>query len=367
MASTPALIATISSNGQIYNAWESVMVRVEYGNPISVFEFTPTEGAYGPSYSNLKIQPGDAVTISLAGHQVINGYVTTRSVSYDEKSHQIVIAGKSKTCDIKDSSVVMKPGNYDGNTFEQAARGVMAPHPVNLVMSNPPASASTPFPSLSVQYGETCAEFITRIANIRGLILSDNANGDLVAGQANASAAPVAQLIEGANILRAVGKLDDQTKFAKLSTAGQQVGNDQNWPPRAISASSTNSDTRPNRYKLIVAEQPVSSQELVDRVNFEQTRSLWPSVECSITVFGWLKPDGTIWKIPDMISIYSPMIFPTASGMVSLCVKSTVFAQDSTSGTTTTLELCLQSALSAIPTAGIPDIGGVGAGVRPRR
>jgi prophage tail gpP-like protein len=45
----------------------------------------------------------------------------------------------------------------------------MAPHPVTLTMQNPPQSASKPFANLSVQYGETVAEFIERIAMMRGL------------------------------------------------------------------------------------------------------------------------------------------------------------------------------------------------------
>jgi prophage tail gpP-like protein len=347
-------IATIEADGQIYSAWESVIVRREFSEPISVFEFTPTEGAYGRNYSQLALMPGDSVTISLGGEQVINGSVTTRNVAYDSKSHQIVIAGKSKTLHLAKSSVIVKPGTYDGYTFQQAAQAVMQPHGVNLIMSNPPQSASKPFANLSVQYGETCAEFIQRIAMMRGLHLWDDKNGNLVAGQGGQTSSG-ADLTEGVNILSANARIDNQSAWGPYAGVGQQPGNDNNWPPRAISASGNNPNYPQNWYKLWHAEHPGDAEDMASRVNYEMAIDAGAHVNVTLKVVGWKKPDGSLWDTPKTVTCLSPMIFGQQSSGLTLGVQSVVYEQDSANGTTTTLNLCLPQHLQSIPTAGVQD------------
>lgn len=359
--SSPAdFIATIKAKGQIYSSWESVMVRRDFHNGISIFEFTPAEGSYGVRFADMKLQPGDPVEISLGGHKVITGAVTARTAAYDQDSHTLVVAGKSLTMDLKDSSVVVKAGNFDGNTFEQAARAVMQPHQSQLVMLNPPQIASKPFPNLSVQYGETVAEFITRLANMRGLIITDDENGNLVAGQGDPNAAPVAELYEGRNILRAVGRLNDETAWSKYSVVGQHPGSDDDYPARSISASVTNSTARPSRFKLMIAEHPGDAEDMAQRANHEMVRSMWPVVDCTITVAGWIRADGELWKPTENVSVYSPMIFPTQTGLLKMGIQSCTYAQDSENGTTTTMELRLPWALTTQMDSGVPDTGGAG-------
>jgi prophage tail gpP-like protein len=348
-------IATIEADGQIYSAWESVRVERVYGD-FSVFEFTPTEGAYGRNYGQLALLPGVPVTINLGGVQVINGFVTNRSVAYDSKSHQIVIAGKSKIEHLRKSSVVVKPGTYDGYTFEQAARAVMAPHPVNLIMKNPPQSSSKPFANLSVQYGETVAEFIQRISMMRGIFIWDDSDGNLCAGAADNGV--VADLTEGVNILRAHMVWDNQLAMSVWKSVGQQPGNDNNWPPRAISATGTNPSYPANWFNLWHAEHPGDAEDMATRVNYEQALTAQTGLQVSATVVGWKKPDGSLWDVGDGVTLLSPMLFPTQESAVTLYAQSVLYEQDSTNGTTTTLNLVVKAGLHGAPFNDVPDVSG---------
>lgn len=346
----PKLIATVKAGGKLYTAWQSVMVRRDFGNYVSVFQFSAAEpGPFGQGWDALRLTPGTPVQVLLGGVKVIDGYVTTRVASYDAESHDLIIAGKSKTCDIHDSSVVVKPGTFNGYTFQQAGKGVMAPHPVQLVMQNPPASASKPFPSLVTQFGETVGEFLERTAKMRGMILCDDKDGNITAGQGPSSVQVVAELQEGRNIKRATGKLDDQTLWSRYTMASQQPGTDQNWPPRDNSATVQNSLTRPNRFKLGISEHPGDSDDMVHRANLEAARSTWPCVECQITVVGWFNPDGSLWDVTDHITVLSPMLFPNDSGSMTLGVQAVTYGQDSQNGTTTTLDLVLPQLLTSTP------------------
>ena len=347
-------VAQIRCGGQRYMLWESFMVRRDYGDAVSLFQITAAEpGAYTGGWSSLRLKPGDSCQIELGGTRVIDGYVTTRKAAYDATTHQLLVAGKSKTCDLPQSSVIIKPGTYSGYTFEQAARAVLAPHPVGLVISNPPDIIGKPFKDLVVQYGETVHEFIERLSRLRGLILTDDADGNLVASQVDPNTAPVAELVEGRNILRAVGAIDDQSLWSRYSFASQQTGDDQTWPPRDIAATVTNPNARPNRVRLSVAEHPADLEDLQQRANYEAARSLWPSVQCTITVVGWKRSDGILWQPTENVSVYSPMLFPNESGAMLLGIQSCTYAQDSESGTTTTLELVLPQALTTRPDPGV--------------
>ncbi len=335
------------------------MVRRDYGNAISVFQFTAAEpGPFGQGWDSLRLKPGDPCEILLGGTRVIKGSVTTRIAAYDAQSHDLAIAGKSLTLNLL-SSVLVKPGNYNGSTFEQANRGTMAPHPVSLVMKNPPDIASKPFKYLAVQYGESVFEFAERTSKMRGMFLCDDADGNLTAGLGDANAPVVADLEEGRNIKRATCNLTDENLWSRYQASAQMPGDDENRPPRDNSASLINPNVPSNRVQLWIAEHPASSDELQARANIEAARSAWPSVDCSVMVVGWLRPDGKLWDVTDKISVKSPMLFPNETGFLTLGVRSVVYGQDSENGTTTTLEMTRPELLTKTPFTGVQtDPGG---------
>jgi hypothetical protein len=61
---------------------------------------------------------------------------------------------------------------------------------------------------------------------MRGLFICDDANGNLTASQDNPAAAPVAELYEGRNILRASAKLENTTAWGKTGYVIQQPVDD---------------------------------------------------------------------------------------------------------------------------------------------
>ena len=337
----PKKVATISAGGNRYTSWKGVTVQRDYKNGVSVFQFTASESTNkNRSWSGLFLKPGDAVTIALGGVQVINGYVTKRSVSYDKESHELVIQGKSLTCDVVDSSVIIKPGDYKGYNIQQIANGVMQPHGIKMVMQNPPSGWDQPFDYATPHYGETCFAFISRLASHRGLFLCDDKDGNLTAGQGNPSAAVAAELQEGRNIEWATGTLDDENAWSTTGMIATHPLNDQTWEDGSTAtAIATNDTTRANRVRLVNADHaPNSSQDLVTRTNFENAITSATIVEAEITVAGWFRPDGQLWQPCDNISVLSPMLFPMVDGPVNLAVQSTTFSQNER-GTTTTLKV----------------------------
>ena len=342
-------VATIIAGGQRYTDWQTVMVRRDYGDWQSSFHFTAAEPRpYGKGWDHIRLKPGDACQIELGGVKVIDGFITSRLASIDERRHDLVIAGKSNTQHLE-GAVKVRPGNYNGKTFEQIARAVMDGSGVGLKIINPPKIITKPFKDFTVQYGETIAEVIERMARFRGLFLTDDADGNLVASQVNLATACVAELEVGRNILRGSCKLDNQNAFSTVAGAGQQPGNDQVWPPRDVAASVSNPNALPGRTKTIVAEAPVDVEDLKERLNFEAANDIWTVVECSVTVVGWKMDDGDLWDPTANVSVYAPSFFPNESGGMTLGIQACIYAQDDLGGTTTTLELKLSGALTTAP------------------
>jgi prophage tail gpP-like protein len=185
--------------------------------------------------------------------------------------------------------------------------------------------------------------------------LWDDKNGDLLAGGGDTNAAPVGDLTEGVNILRVSATWNNELAFSKWKGVGQQPGNDNDWPPRAISATGTNPSNPANWFNLWHAEHPGDAQDMVARVNYEQALSGQAGLQIQVTVVGWKNPAGNLWDVDQNITLLSPMIFPTQKTPITFKAHSCLYEQDNANGTTTTLSLVLPEFMSSIPINNIPD------------
>lgn len=189
----PRYVATVKANGQNYTAFETITVSRSVTDGISYFQMTCSEGGpLGGSNDARRLVPGTPVQILLGGKLVLTGAVTTRTATYDGQSHTLLVGGRSLTADGLLSAVAVQPGNFDGYSGEQAARGVLQPHGTNLKVVNPPPLWSKPFPYLAVNPGEHGGEFLERICKMRGAFIWDDEQGNVCVGQGNPSAAVVA-------------------------------------------------------------------------------------------------------------------------------------------------------------------------------
>ncbi len=362
----PRTIATVKANGQNYTAFESLTVERKYSDMISTFQFSCSEGGpLGGTNDARRLVPGTPVQVLLGGKLVLTGAICTRSASYDAGSHVVLMGGRSKSCEAPDSAIPLSPGNYDGYTAEQAARGVLGPHGVNLNVVNAPTSWSKPFPYLAVNPGEHVGEFLEKVCKMRGAFLWDDEQGNICAGQGSPSAATVADLQEGRNILRATIKLEDTGIYSAFNYLGQQPAQGDDFSDRTAQGVATYPNASTTRIRVEHAEHTGDSDDMTVRANLEAARSGWDQVEVTVTVAGWFRPDGLLWGLTDNISVYSPMGFPNGTGKMTLGVQAVTYSQvkdDSGEGTTTTMTLVRPQFLSSTPFANVQSDGSGGYG-----
>lgn len=343
----PDLVARIAAGGDIYENWTSVSVTRTYTGWTSDFAFTCAE----PSTADtIKLKPNDRATIFLGGELVINGFIEVRSAGYDANQHQVIVQGRSKVGDLIDSSA--EPAEFKGYDLAAIARGMIKPHDIKLVIDNLPPVASKPIRVFRVHYGETVFEALERLARMRGVFFSDDENGNLVMSSVKQLGAPVADFVEGQNILRASAMLrTEAASFSKYQVSGQDIGSDDRRGATVaqVSAVATDPGIRANRKLVMLAEEPLDQQDAQARADREVAESIARQVEVIIVVPGWKRPDGKLWRPTDHCTVQSPRLFPSQNGKVSLAIREVTFSQTAPGETTTTLNLCLPNALSILP------------------
>jgi prophage tail gpP-like protein len=338
--------AVLTVAGQQYTGWTSVMVRRVYGGACSDFEFTAAEplDTGSTDFSDWRIKPGDQCTITLAGILAFTGYVFVRQGSFNAAQHGLMVMGRSLTADAVDSSAPVNGGQYKGYTFQALASALANQAGVNLMIKGSSPDLSRVFPQFSIAYGETVFNAVERLARLRGLHITDDANGNWIADVFDPKASAQGQLIEGKNLLEARASIDGSRSFNIVNIVAQRPGTDQTngTPSRDVSATLTNSDARPARRLIMVMEEPGSPQDAVTRANHETAYNATDLVDCHGVVQGWQSSPGTLWDTGRNYSVKSPMLDLDRT----LSSRQVIYRQSSEGGSRTEIDLCTPESLA---------------------
>jgi prophage tail gpP-like protein len=337
--------ATLTVNGRAYSGWTSIMVRRVYASSAgSEFEFTCAEPLDANlNFSNWKITPGDSCVVTLAGIVACTGFVFVRHPSFNAAVHGLKITGRSRIADAVDSSAIVNGGQYKGYTFEAIASTLAESVGVNLIVKGTTPLLSIPFPQFSIAYGETVFAAIERLARLRGLHLTDDANGNLIADVFDPNTAIAGQLVEGKNLVEAYAAIDGSNALSKILVAAQRPGNDNVWgdAARDNSATLTNPNVRAGRCRLLVLEEPGTSQDCATRANHEMSYTGQNLIDVHAVVQGWQSTPGALWDVGLNYSLKSSILDldrPLASRQVTYT--------QGPDGSRTSIELCTREALT---------------------
>jgi prophage tail gpP-like protein len=129
----PDETATVKVRGRKFDDWKSVWVQCRHAEDAPLFRFTAAERDPIPNlWTKLQFKPGDPCEIYLGGFLGVTGIIETRQVAYDANSHAVQLEGVGVTRWASRSSVKHATGNFNGKTFEQVGREVIAPYGVGI-------------------------------------------------------------------------------------------------------------------------------------------------------------------------------------------------------------------------------------------
>jgi prophage tail gpP-like protein len=328
-------VATVVVEGREFDEWETVYVQIRWTDFFPTFQFTAAEGPYPWVWERLQFRPGERVGIYLARQLVMTGTILTRQCAFDAGSHAVQISGVGRTFFAARASIIDKTSNFDKMNFIQVAAHLLAPTGVGYRIVG--ELDNTPFEKLANEPGEPIGDFLEKIARPRGIIVGADEKGNfLFIGPHESPAAN--RLTEGENILKCNVIFTIENTRSDIRVRGQTAASDQQYGSAASEQESVVPGT-PMQYSpiLVPAEQPVWNQsEIVQRALNERIWSIYTILRATVVVYGWLKPNGALWRAGEKVIVYSPMAMLKD---VPMKIQNVTYTQDSKDGTLTTLEL----------------------------
>ena len=326
-------IAELKIDGTFYGGWKSMRATRSIEQMAGAFELEVTDRWPGQPAAN-PIRPGQACQLLLDGNPVITGYVDTVMADYDAGQHSIRISGRDKTADLVDCSAIHKSGQWHNVKLDQLARDLIKPFGIALVVE---ADIGAAFSSWNIQEGESVFECLERAARMRALLLTSNAEGNLVITRAGQSRVDVV-LAEGKNIKAARAEFSWKDRFSRYTAKGQgRLGADGETEHAAPAGTVVDEIVTRHRPLIVLAESHSQNATLRDRAEWERNVRRGRSARGSITVQGWTSDGKSLWQPNTLASVTSPLLWlpDTAEMLIVGCT----YSLDDMSGTLTELAI----------------------------
>lgn len=347
----------------IYNAWQTVSITKNIDSISSTFTVGMLD-KWREKGDLWPLGPGELAQVLIGKNVVMNGFIDKMEVEVSNEDRQMSISGRDKTGDLVDTSALSETKK---NQFKNVTVKDLADHYCSLYgikVINKANDLGKKFTIFTVKQGETVFEVLERAAKLRGLLLVSSFSGDLVitnrAG-GNIEAVPSSKnlkkehdfladakkvialarssvdLKQGENILFASANYDNTERFQQYVVKGQSHGTDTLWGLHVTSPVAAAFDQGVKRYRplIVVAEGNVKILDCQKRAAWEATTRAAKACEISITVQGWLKPDGSLWDVNTLASVDAGFV---GVGGQNLLIRGVTFTKD-TRGTLTTLKL----------------------------
>lgn len=334
------LRARLTIGERAFEGWKTVEVKRAFDAAASGFSFEAVDTEASPGIlPTWPIKPFDTCTVSLGGVLAITGAVDRVEPAFDAKSSAIRVAGRSKTADVVDCSAIVKGGQFKGYKLDAIGRGLVAPFGVQLKAK---AEVGEPFEDISIDPGATTFRAMDDLCRARGVLMHDDEEGNLVIDEAVESD-PVAQLIEGQNIIAAQAAFSGEGRYSKYTGKTQRRGSDDAWGEVVSEITDEAKDAGVPRYRplLLAPEEPLTTRELRDRLDWEAATREGEGLTADITVLGWMRAPGKLWTPGETIHLSSPKLYVDRA----LCLREVTFRQG-VGGTFAILRLTPHSALN---------------------
>lgn len=298
----------VEIDGREFRDWKTFEASRSLDEASPSFTLTVSEAsAVPPEWNAPELKAGKTCRLLLAGKLAITGRLDQIDRRFDAESHEVQIAGRGKTADLVDSSVILEGGGQLKNqTLDQIAQKVAAPFGIEIVLQGDPGE---PFANAQVQTGETAFEFLERLARQRGFLLHDDKQGRLRFDRGPREGGKAA-LEEGRNLLAGESSEKADERHSEYIVKGQRKGDDHVFGEDAahIEARVRDDAVEGHRPLIVLAEGWTDQAAARRRADWEATKRAADAVSAHATVHGWLRDDGEIWDAGDKVDVASPTL-----------------------------------------------------------
>jgi prophage tail gpP-like protein len=298
----------LKAAGNAYEGWQKVRINRSLTAMAGTFdleltwEFQGDVAAYDAFIDGLLT--GSECTVDIGKDRLITGYLDDFIPSYDDETITISVTGRDKTADLVDCSVVQPSGQFKNQTLLQIAIIVSAPFGISVINETDVGAA---FQRVQVEQGETAGEFLTRLAQQRGVLLTTNGLGQLVITRASKKRGEVALKL-GVNVKAGRGRFSRKQRFSEYivkATGGAGWEDDQPLENvGGIKSTITDQDVKRYRPLIIVNDEVTTAAGASLRGQWERQRAISASNTAEYTLTGWRNPNtGNLYQLNRIVPV----------------------------------------------------------------
>lgn len=348
---------SLKVNGVKYKFWTSVSITSELNT------IAPAFSVNAFSKSSLMIdglKSGRPVTVKIGEDTVLTGYIEQTPVSYSATSANVGIAGRSKTCDLIDCTVMVddpnvfyeKPDTSNSNyvscpqnaateyknvALETIIAQLIMPYGIKLVNETKPLTKKRNF---SAKHEDTVLKALQNLTSTENLLFYGNEKGDLVVTEKGKLTADDA-LVLGQNILTGDASFDASKIYKYYRAVGQDKGVTGKTGHAASCHNYTAVDDNVSRTRLLTKKVQGAADTAKCKVTAEGDRDYNHDQYFKITykVQGWRQSTGKLWKINSLVDIKDDFLGIDTQRSQKFLITRVVFNLTENEGMTTTLDV----------------------------
>jgi prophage tail gpP-like protein len=291
------LVLTI--NGVEYSWWEDIDVTLRAEGFPPSFSVNATMAPDG----QLPILEGSSCTVALGKDLVITGYVDDVIDTVSPESHSIQITGRGKTQDLVDCSAEWPSDQMIGGNAQTVAARLASAYGINVVMLNG-ASPGDDISQWPLNYGETGASIIQRVARNAGLLAYENAKGELalaaIGTQKAGSGIEYGVNVEAMTVHRSMAD-----RYSEYVCCSESIDSMKDLGGNDFYFTAPDPNVSRHRRLCLIVDQVANNPQVftIQRALWEAARRAGRSYVVTATVDSWRDNDEVLWTPNTLVPV----------------------------------------------------------------
>ncbi len=332
----------ITVGGQPVTGWEKVEITLRAEGFPNTFELTMSSQQ---QIETLAIA-GAACTIAIGDDLVITGYLDRDVTRATPTSHTLTLIGRGKTQDLVDCSGEWPSGQLTSVDALQVATTLAQPYGITVALG-PGAKAGDKIPQWNLNYGETGATIIQRVAQNAGLLAYEAADGSLLlatVGDVQAASG----VSYGANVEAWSVENGMDQRFSDVVCCLEAMDLNQDLPGSDFYHTESDPNVPRHRQLDLTLESVAADVQAftVKRAIWEVARRAGRATTVSATLDSWRDSAGTLWAPNTLAPVSGPGL---RLADPQLCIAEVTFRRNNETGTTADLVLMPKEAFTLAP------------------
>ena len=316
---------TLLVNGNRITGWEEIEVTLRLEGFPNQFEV-----ALSSPSGQLLAKAGDPCGVLLGDDKVLTGYIDQDVNSGDGGSHTLRLVGRGKTCDLVDCSAEWPTGQLVQGTALDIATKLAQPYGITVELGEG-ADAGPQVTPWALNYGDTAADIIQRVARNAGLLAYEDSSGKLILGVVGSSQA-ASGIAYGVNVQTWSVQNSMAERYSEIVCCSLSMAAWGDLPGSDFFDVEKDPNVPRHRRKDMVLEQVAEDPQAftIKKAKWEIARRAGHGDVATATIDSWRDSGGKLWAPNTLI----PVDVPGLRGDKTLCISEVTFRKSNETGTT---------------------------------